>query len=131
MRILGFSERWVKLKQGEFTTFRFTRKDKDWRIGEQVKVVYKPRKKGGGEFLGIAEIISKEAKSPVKLAPMDGIPIITDDEAYADGFESKTNRYGIYVSPYFVMWEWLWGVYGVQRLISEPLNKLTLRWKYD
>jgi len=30
MRILGFSKKWDKLKDPEFTTFRFERKDKDW-----------------------------------------------------------------------------------------------------
>ena len=128
MRILGFSKKWSKLDQDEFTTFRFTRKDKDWEVGEQVKVVYKPRRKGGGDFLGVAEIKSKEPRSPVKLAPLEGIPVISDAEAQADGFEGKTNRYGLWISPYFVMWEWLWDIYGVSRLASEPIRKLTLKW---
>lgn len=54
MRILGFSKHWAKLDNPEFTTFRFPRKDKDWQIGETVKIVIKPRSKGGGELLGLA-----------------------------------------------------------------------------
>lgn len=70
MRILGFSRKdWInhltskpKLEEDKFTTFRFERRDEDWRVGEQVQVVYKPRRKGGGEVLGVAEIINKERR---------------------------------------------------------------------
>jgi len=127
MRVMGFSKKWDKLNQPEFTTFRFPRKDKDWQIGEQVQVVYKPRSKDR-EVLGIAEIKNSEPRSPVKLAPIKGLPPISDTEAEIDGFKGKNNRYGVWVSPYFIMWEWLWEVYGVRRLMSEHLNKLTLRW---
>ena len=127
MRILGFSKKWKKLNQDEFTTFRLTRKDKDWQICELVQIVYKPRSKER-ENLGFAEIINKEQRSAVKLDPLDGIPIISDDEALADGFESKVNRYGLFISPYFVMWEWLFDTHDIRRLIKEPINKLTLKW---
>jgi len=127
MRILGFSKKWPKLQQKEFTTFRLPRRDRDWEVGEYAQIVVKPRSKGGGEKLGIAKIISKEQRSPVKLAPLDGIPVITDDEALADGFEGEYNRYGIWKSPYFVMWEYLWDAHDIRRLMAEPLNKFTLR----
>ena len=59
MRILGFSEKWAKLLEGTFTTFRLERRDTDWQVGEVVQVVYKPRRKGGGEKLGVAKIVDK------------------------------------------------------------------------
>lgn len=130
MRILGFSKKWPKLQQEEFTTFRLPRRDRDWQVGEQVQIVYRPRSKER-EVLGVAEIVSKEVRSPVRLAPLDGIPIITDEEALADGFEGKRNRFGVWKSPYFVMWEWLWDAHDIRRLMQEPINKLTLCWMFD
>lgn len=62
MRILGFSKKWPKLKEPEFTTFRFERKDKPHYVGEQLQIVIQPRRKGGGEKLGIAEIVKKEPR---------------------------------------------------------------------
>lgn len=106
MRILGFSRKWDKLKQGEFTTFRFPRRDRDWEVGEVVQVVYKPRRKEGGESLGIAEIISKESR----LGAED------DAEAQADGFIGVRD-----------MERWMVKTYGVSRT-WEPMNKLTLKW---
>lgn len=113
MRILGFSKKWPKLEQDEFTTFRFTRKDKDWAVDEQVKVVYKPRQKGGGEFMGRAEIINKELRRMVT-PPLESNELYW--EAKADGFAN-----------YNEMWEWLWSIYR-NRIFSEPMNKLTLKW---
>ena len=118
MRILGFSKKWSKLSQPEFTTFRFARKDKDWEVGELVQIIYKPRSKDR-EKLGIAEITRKESRNMVRARRNEWvIPTITEEEANADGFEN-----------YMQMWFWLFDTYGGQRLIHEPMNKLTLRWE--
>jgi len=58
VRILGFSKKWTKLNQDEFTTFRLPRKDKDWQLEEVVQVVFHPRHKDR-EVLSIAQIIEK------------------------------------------------------------------------
>uniref|UniRef100_A0A6M3LCY4 ASCH domain-containing protein n=1 Tax=viral metagenome TaxID=1070528 RepID=A0A6M3LCY4_9ZZZZ len=80
MRILGFSKKWAKLNNDEFTTFRYRRKDaglgRDWHNGETLKIVYHPRHEH--EFLGIAQVIRKEPKQ---------CQMITDEEAIADGFQ--------------------------------------------
>lgn len=123
MRILGFSKKWPKLKQPEFTTFRFRRRDNDWAVGEIVQVVYKPRRKGGGEPLGIAEIIRKEQRAMAWHGDQTGLPKIHNEEAIADGFVGEGSKIA-----YFVMWEFLWDYYGGERLMLEPMNKLTLRW---
>lgn len=124
MRVLGFSKKWDKLNDIEFTTFRFPRKDRDWRAGEAVQVVYKPRSKGGGEKLGIARIIYKEPRAMARHGNrVKDIPIVTNAEAERDGFSSIANR-----QAYFLMWEFLWDNYGGKRLMNEPTNKLTLRW---
>lgn len=118
MRPLGFSKKWDKLQQDVFTTFRFTRKDRDWEVGEVVMVVYKPRSKGGGERLGVARIINKEIRNMVKvLAEEKAIPTVSEEEANLDGFKN-----------YWQMWGWLFDTYGGQRLLDEPMNKLTLIW---
>lgn len=115
MRILGVSRRWDKLNRPDWTTFRFTRKDKDWQIGEVVQVVLNPRSKHR-EKLGVAEIISKEPKWMKPKLRAD-IPDITQEEAIADGFEEWRD-----------MWAWLLKRYDIRRLLGEPMNKLTLRW---
>lgn len=125
MRILGFSRKDLvnyltgnpKLVEDEFTTFRFTRRDKDWAVGELVQAVYKPRRKGGGEFLGSAEITKKEPRyiEWKGLRPATGV--LTEFEARADGFIG-----------YHEMAKWLRKLYGLERLLNEPMNKLTLRW---
>lgn len=119
MRELGFSEKWPKLKQGAFTTFRFQRRDKDWQVGEVVRVVYKPRSKER-EVLGVAEIVSKEKRNMVKaLADDYSYATVSEDEARADGFNN-----------YWELWHWLFDAHhGGQRFIDEPMNKLTLRWQ--
>lgn len=117
MRILGFSKKWAKLQQDKFTTFRFTRRDKDWQVGELVKVVYKPRRKGGGEKLGVAQIISKERRWIFTAKKLRGQKAVTPSEAHTDGFKS-----------YVEMAVWLVKIYGHTRLVNEPMNKLTLRW---
>jgi len=106
MRILGFSKKWPKLEQPEFTTFRFARNDKDWEVGEAVQVVYKPRSKGR-EPLGNAQIISKESRD---------CGALTKEEAIEDGFVSR-----------FEMFAWITRVHGT-RWAYEEMNKLTLEW---
>lgn len=115
MRILGFSEKWVKLGQPVFTTFRFARKDKDWQMGEFVQVVLKPRSKHR-EKLGFAKIIGKELRW-IKPKLREDLPDITEEEAVVDGFKGWRE-----------MWAWLLKAYGIRRLLSEPMNKLTLKW---
>lgn len=133
MRILGFSKKWDKLNNIEFTTFRFPRKDRDWSVGEEVKIVFKPRRKGGGEKLGIAKIIEKESRCMAWCSSSLTEPKVTNEEAIADGFKDS------YLKPqfgfselvkiaYFFMWDFLWDCYGGERLLNEPMNKLTLRW---
>lgn len=122
MRIMGYSKKWDKLQHPEFTTFRFKRKDKDWGLNETVQVVYKPRSKER-EILGIAQIIKKEPKAMALYGDKTGVTHITDEEAIADGFSDTEVKHG-----YFYMWEFLWDYYGGERLLNEPMNKLTLKW---
>lgn len=56
MRELSFSKHWDKLNQSEFTTYRYPRKDRDWALYEEVKIVYKGRTKDK-KVLGYAWII--------------------------------------------------------------------------
>lgn len=113
MRIMGFQKRWDKLNEDVFITFRFPRKDKDWQLLEEVKIVVKPCKKGGGEYLGIARIIRKDIR---KLGTAFEEFRPTEEEAIADGFDNLKE-----------MNEWFSGMYG-RRVFSEPINKLTLKW---
>jgi len=123
VRILGFSKKWPKLRQPWFTTFRFTRRDKDWQAGEIVQVVYKPRSKER-EVLGPAEIIAKEPRAMARHGNrVKGALVVTNAEAERDGFSSIVGR-----QAYFLMWEYLFDFYGGERLMTEPMNKLTLRW---
>lgn len=118
MRILGFSKKWDKLRQPEFTTFRFLRRDKDWQVGEQVQIVFKPRSKER-EVLGVAEIIKKEPRSLDIVEPsieMRDYTELSEEEAIEDGFEDTTE-----------MLNWMCKVYN-DRIWDEPMNKLTLRW---
>lgn len=119
MRILGFSKKWDKLKQDTFTTFRFTRRDRDWEVGEVVQVVYKTRAKER-EVLGVAKIISKEARSMWREYPLENVTVVSDSEILADGFNS-----------YNEIWKFLLSKYGYRddiRVVNQPMNKLTLRW---
>lgn len=116
MRILGFSELWPKLKQPTFTTFRFPRRDADWQVGETVKIVYQPRRKGGGDVLGIAEIMKKEARDAYGNKP--SCDWLCQEEAQADGFFGLVD-----------MLSWLMDTYGQRRIKEDVLNKLTLRWE--
>lgn len=116
MRILGFSKKWDKLKQDEFTTFRFQRKDKDWYVCEDVQIVYKPRSKNR-EILGEAFIINKEKRWCFNcILGNEGIESVTNYESKEDGFNDC-----------YDMEQWLTAAYG-ERIYKEPMNKLTLRW---
>lgn len=120
MRIISFSKKWEKLKQPEFTTFRYPRVDKDWYIGEQVQVYFKNRSPQR-ERLGIAEIINKERReldpffTDGKVVEPIRVPLVTDDEAIADGFESRND-----------MIRYMEKQYGLDYI--SLFNKLTLRW---
>ena len=111
MRIISFTKMWDKLKQPEFTTFRFPRKDKDWQEGETIQVFCRNRSPNR-EKLGEALIVGKESK-------ITGRPEtdITDEEAIADGFTDARD-----------MEQWLIQTYGIRRVAQESMNKLTLRW---
>ena len=116
MRILGFSKKWDKLKQLEFTTFRYPRCDIDWYVGEEVQIVVQPRRKGGGDKLGIAKIINKEIRELESYFAERGYgSLVTDDEVLADGFTSRED-----------MVTWMEKTYGLNYI--SRMNKLTLRW---
>jgi len=67
------------------------------------------------------ELFAKEPRSPNSDNLIDNIPKISDDEARADGFIS-----------YADMWDWLIRSYGHDdRLMFEPINKMTLRWVHN
>ncbi|GAG23063.1 unnamed protein product [marine sediment metagenome] len=116
MRILGFSQKWPKLDEATFTTFRVKRRDKDWQQSELVQIVYKPRSKDR-EILGLAVIISKDMRR--LRTPFDDLhgafepSPITRAEAIADGFPS-----------YKAMAAWLHKVHGLGP--NAHINKLTL-----
>ena len=132
MRILGFTRKdWMnyltdqpKLEEEEFTTFRFRRRDRDWEVAEVAQVVYKPRRKGGGEYMGIAQIVRKDTRwvlantdDEVKhYAGYFAYKVVTEAEAQMDGFESRIEMIG-----------WVGGTHHLRNLL-EPMNKLTLRW---
>jgi len=108
MRILGYSKMWDKLQRPVHTTFRFTRKDKDWQVGEIVQEVYQPRRKGGGDKLNVVKIVNKESRDLYRVG-------VTVREALEDGFEGIGD-----------MGQWLDKTYG-RRWLNEPMNKLTLK----
>ena len=114
MRVLGFSLKWPKLRQPEFTTFRLRRRDKDWQVGELAQVVIKPRSKER-EVMGPAEILTKEPRRLLGSSARH-YQYITTSEAVADGFSSLSD-----------MEAWLLKAHG-SRVLEEPINKLTLRW---
>ena len=118
MRILGFQKMdWRnlinhtdKLCNPTFTTFRLTRKDRDWELGERVQVVYKPRSKER-KSLGEAIIIDAAIKERSGIYDRR----ITDDEARADGFKRD-----------FELVSFLFYRPGI--VYGKTANKLTLRW---
>jgi len=117
MRIISFSKKWVKLKQPDFTTFRFPRKDRDWEVGEVVQVYYKNRTPQR-EKLGEAKILKLEKR--YFYLPDEDVPLrslMSHAEAKRDGFKN-----------YQDMTAWLEKSYG-GRIYDEPMNKLTLRWE--
>lgn len=124
MRIFGFYTKWPKLKKPDFTTFRFRRRDKDWAVGELVQVIYKPRSKGGGEKLGIAQILSSETRWVLNAEDDElkhygdyfAVQAVTEDEAVLDGFKDRAD-----------MVDWI-GFTHRGRALVEPMNKLMLRW---
>lgn len=113
MRILSFNKKWAKLQNSEFTTFRFSRKDRDWEVKEHVQIYLKNRTPQR-EKLGDAIIINKELRK-IATALKQYRP--TEQEAIADGFSSLID-----MNTYFRK------TYGSARLFAEPINKLTLRW---
>jgi len=129
MRILGFSKKWDKLKQEGFTTFRFQRRDRDWRVGEVVQVVYKPRSRAR-EVLGVAKIVGKEPRwvgwatalihwihSQNDILPgCGGWGTVSHREAVEDGFDGVLS-----------MIKWMAKTHK-DRNNREMMNKLTLRW---
>lgn len=128
MRILGFSKRWPKLNNPIFfTTFRYTRRDRDWEVEEVVQVVFKPRTKQR-EPLGIARIIRKQDKDTSKkfyiFAGTDKSPdVITPEDAYADGFSAMHGGGDINK-----LLDWLRESAGM-RFYREPIvHKLTIYW---
>ena len=104
MRIMGFSKKWDKLTNPEFTTFRFPRKDRDWAENEVVQIVYKPRSKDR-EILGIAQVMRKETRQ---------LADITHEEAVEDGFINLHQMFE-FLSKNSNKW-------------LQPINKLILRW---
>ena len=122
MRILGFTEKWPKLRKPEFTTFRFRRRDRDWAVGELVQIVYKPRSKNR-EILGTAQIFSGEKRwvlnaedDELKLyGDYFAVKVVTEEEAIEDGFKNRAE-----------MVSWIGRAHRLRNL-TEPMNKLTLR----
>ena len=114
MRVLGFQKKWDKLSNPEFTTFRFQRLDADWQVGEMVQVYFKSRSPQR-EKLGIAEIINKERRELDPFSSVYNIPIVTEEEANADGFVSLR-----------AMADYMERQYGLDYI--SLFNKLTLRW---
>ena len=104
MRIIRLTLMWEKLNQPEFTTFRFSIKDKDWYIGEQVQVYYKNRSPHR-KRIGVAEIIQKVQKHAS-----------SDKEARENGFNDLRD-----------MDNWMIKTYGEEKT-CQPMNKLTLKW---
>jgi len=111
MRVLGFSKKWAKLQSDSFTTFRFPRKDTDWKVGETVQIVYHPRSNVDREVMGQARIVLKEA---YLLKPTIGYHYPTEEDAEADGFECLDE-----------MLDWFYETYGEQ-IFTRSINKLTL-----
>lgn len=123
MRRLGFSTKdWInyhtgrrKLEEPGFSTFRLCRRDMDWQVDEVALVVVQPRRKGGGDILGPAEIIRKESRCLLS-SRLHGVQCVTTYEALADGFSSLSD-----------MEHWLYNTHS-NRVLEEAINKLTLRY---
>jgi hypothetical protein len=107
MRVMGYTKRWSKLQKEVHTTFRFTRKDRDWETGEYVQEVYHPRSKNREIMNPKALIIEKTPKWWYE---------ITDTEAIEDGFVDAQD-----------MVTWLIEAYGQDRVNKERVNKLKIK----
>jgi len=116
MRILGFEQKWPKLQNDSFTTFRFPRRDKDWSVTELVQIVIKPRSKDREEC-GVARIVNKVPCRIFLPAYPGGASLVTEAEAITDGFPNLK-----------AMQLWMWDRYK-RRIFNEPMNKLTLVWE--
>ncbi len=119
MRELSFSQLWPKLAQPQCTTFRFSRKDRDWQVGEVVKVLYKARSPKDRSVLGQAVITKKEQRwiwttqSPHESPTL--CRLVTEQEAQADGFIDRDDMVNFVNGQGDRVW-------------YEPMNKLTLAW---
>ena len=107
MRVLGYSKKWDKLQKTQHTTFRFTRKDRDWALKEMVQEVYHPRS-------------SKDREIVNRMSRIDGIQSlwvkdITDAEAVEDGFKDAVD-----------MLAWLVAAHGSERCQKEQIHKLSI-----
>ena len=110
MRVLGFAKKWPKIYRDEFTTFRFPRKDTDWKAGEEVQIVFHNRRKDR-EFIRNAKILRVET---YLFKPTVGYLYPNDADAEADGFDCLDS-----------MLEWFYETYG-NKIFEQPINKLTL-----
>jgi len=113
MRTLSVSTEWLKLREPEFTTFKLPRKNKNWDVGEIVKVVYKLQSKER-EKLGIAKIIDKEQKI---------LKEISEEEARNEGFLSVEDMIRWAMKRYNDRIE-----KGAVNIEEEAINKLKLKW---
>ncbi len=118
---MGFRTAWGKLLQPSFTTFRYPRADRDWKVGEVVQVVLKPRTPGR-VILGTARIVGKEQRELDDFfqlhcpdTPSARVPLVTEEEAQADGFPSSAE-----------MTAYMEKQYGLDYI--SLFNKLTLEW---
>jgi hypothetical protein len=106
-RELSFSKKWAKLHYSEFTTFRVSRKDRDWARGEVVRVVYHARCKDRAVY-GNARIIEKTSMLALQ---------ITNEEAIKDGFPGGKEEMELFMVKSHKDFD-----------VNIILNKLTLRW---
>ena len=118
MRELGVSVMWPKLKQDEWTTFRPPRKDRDWQVGEMVRIVFHPRGRDR-KVLGTAQITGKSLRilMPGEIARQAGISPISHAEAQEDGFAGVAE-----------MGQWMRERYGSESLYK-PMNRLAIWWQ--
>lgn len=116
MRELGFSQLWPKLAKPRCTTFRFARRDKDWYVGETVKVLYKARSHKDRSVLGLAVIVERVPRWVAPHLTQTDIRHVSVAEAKADGFADLETMRDYMFKAY---WTRYW---------SEPMNKLTLAW---
>ena len=125
MREINFSQHWPKLDCETIMTFRCARRDKDWAVGERVRLVLHARSKQR-KVLFEADIVAKEPRW-IRVFPskpflgQENFPVISSKEAEEDGFKDDDRDPAL-----FHLWEYMWQTYGA-RILKEPVNKLTLR----